>query len=180
MEIRDDLMIRHRRVRRSRHVRLSLSADGRVLVTRPFWVTEKFAQTFVDQKKEWLYQQLEKLKKVPISPLARGTRADYLRYKEKARKIAQERLEYFNQFYQFKYTRLSIRDQKTRWGSCSKSGGLNFNYRLVFLSPELIDYLIVHELCHLKQLNHSPAFWSLVSKQIPDYKKSRQELHNFK
>jgi predicted metal-dependent hydrolase len=148
-------------------------------VTRPFWITQKFAQSFVNGKKEWLYQQLEKLKKAPISPLSRGAKADYLRYKEGARMIARERLKYFNQFYQFKYNRLSIRDQKTRWGSCSKGGGLNFNYRLVFLSPELIDYLIVHELCHLKQLNHSQAFWNLVAEQIPDFKKRRQELHNF-
>ncbi|MCF7860572.1 M48 family metallopeptidase [Patescibacteria group bacterium] len=180
MEIRDNLVVRHRRVRRSRHVRLSLSADGRVLVTRPFWVTERFAQNFVNEKREWILKQWQKLKDAPDSPLSKGTRVDYLRYKERVREIAKERLEYFNQFYHFKYTRLSIRDQRTRWGSCSKRGGLNFNYRLVFLPPELIDYLIVHELCHLQQLNHSPAFWGLVAQQIPDFKKRRQELHNFK
>jgi len=180
MEIRDDLVVSHRRVRRSRRVRLSLSADGRVLVTRPFWVTEKFAQAFVEEKRVWLNQQWEKLKDMPISTLSKGTRTDYLRYKEKAREIAKERLEYFNKFYNLKYTRLSIRDQKTRWGSCSKSGGLNFNYRLVFLPANLIDYLIVHELCHLRQLNHSPAFWNLVAEQVPDFKKRRQELRNFK
>jgi predicted metal-dependent hydrolase len=179
MDIISVLKIEHRRVRRSRHVRLSLSVDGRVLVTRPFWVSEKFAQNFVAEKKEWLEAQFKKIQAMPVSVLAKGTRSDYLRYKEKARAIAIERLGYFNKFYQFKYKRLSIRDQRTRWGSCSKGGGLNFNYRLVFLSPELQDYLIVHELCHLKELNHSANFWTLVARQIPDFKKKRQALRSF-
>ncbi|MDD2680962.1 MAG: M48 family metallopeptidase [Patescibacteria group bacterium] len=180
MEIIPILKIEHRRVRRSRHVRLSLSVDGRVLVTRPFWVSEKFAQSFVLEKREWLHNQLKKIQSMPVSVLGKGTRSDYLRYKERARVIATERLIYFNQFYSFPYKRLSIRDQKTRWGSCSKSGGLNFNYRLVFLPPELQDYLIVHELCHLKELNHSADFWALVAQRIPDFKKKRQYLRNFK
>jgi len=173
------LRIEHRRVRRSRNVRISLSADGRVLVTRPFWISEKFAQNFVVDKKDWLESQFKKMQSMPTSVLSKGTRRDYLLYKERARAIVIKRLEYFNKFYQFKYKRISIRDQRTRWGSCSKSGGLNFNYRLVFLPPELIDYLIVHELCHLKELNHSPAFWNIVSQQIPDFKKRRQTLRNF-
>ncbi|HPY99327.1 MAG TPA: M48 family metallopeptidase, partial [bacterium] len=106
----------------------------------------------------------------------RGGREDYLRNKEKARALVVPRLDYFNQFYNFKFRRLSIRDQRSRWGSCSRNGGLNFNYRLVFLPPNLADYLIVHELCHLGEFNHSPAFWKLVARTIPDYENRRRLL----
>jgi len=86
------------------------------------------------------------------------------------------RLGHFNQFYGFEYKRISIRNQKTRWGSCSKKGNLNFNYKLLFLSQEQADYIIVHELCHLKEMNHSKRFWNLVLESILDYKNVRKSL----
>ena len=102
----------------------------------------------------------------------------YLRYKEAARELVKERLAYFNQFYGFSLQRLAIRNQRTRWGSCSKKGNLNFNYRILFLPPALADYLIVHELCHLKEFNHSARFWALVQQMIPEYKTTRRALRN--
>ncbi len=106
----------------------------------------------------------------------KGSQKEYLLHKETARKLVHERLKYFNQFYGFKYNKVSIRNQKTRWGSCSKSGNLNFSYKLVLLPPHLSDYIIIHELCHLKEFNHSQAFWDLVAQQAPDYKKAINEL----
>jgi predicted metal-dependent hydrolase len=100
----------------------------------------------------------------------------YLRYKEAARTLVIERLEHFNTFYNFHYKRIFIKNHKSRWGSCSKQGNLNFNYRIVFLPPKLADYLIVHELCHLGEFNHSPRFWKLVERTLPDWKKRRKEL----
>ncbi len=98
--------------------------------------------------------------------------------KPEVRKMAHDlvcsRLQYFNQFYNLKYHKVSIRNQKTRWGSCSSRGNLSFNVKILFLDKELQDYLIVHELCHLKEFNHSKDFWALVEKQIPNYK----YLHN--
>lgn len=90
--------------------------------------------------------------------------------------IVHERLIFFNKVYGFKYGRVTIRNVKTRWGSCSKKGNLNFNYRIVFLPKELADYLVVHELCHLGEFNHSQKFWDLVAKAQPNYKKLRKEL----
>ncbi len=107
------------------------------------------------------------------------TARDFKLYKTRAGKLVMGRLEYFNQFYKFKFNRVFIRNQKSRWGSCSSKGNLNFNYKIALLPPALADYLIVHELCHLGEMNHSLRFWQLVSEQIPDYKKLRRELKVF-
>ncbi|MFH1536961.1 MAG: M48 family metallopeptidase [Patescibacteria group bacterium] len=100
----------------------------------------------------------------------------YLKYKEQARFLIEERLNYFNQFYNHEFCRVSIRNQKTRWGSCSSKGNLNFNYRILFLPRDTADYIIVHELCHLKEMNHSKNFWILVSQTFPNYKYIRKNL----
>jgi predicted metal-dependent hydrolase len=82
--------------------------------------------------------------------------------------------------YGFSVNRISVRDQKTRWGSCSAKKNLNFNFRLLKYRKEIIDYVIVHELCHLKEMNHSKKFWLLVESYLPNYKNLRRELkgHN--
>ena len=95
---------------------------------------------------------------------------------ERARALAHARLEHFNRFYGFTYERVFIRSQKTRWGACSAKGNLGFNFRIAYLPAYLADYVIVHELCHLEQFNHSPAFWELVARTIPDHKARRTEL----
>ncbi len=97
-------------------------------------------------------------------------------HKELARKLVIERLEHYNRIYGFTYHRIAIRNQSTRWGSCSKKGNLNFNYRIALLPLDVADYIIVHELCHLGEFNHSSRFWSLVSKTLPDYQLLRQRL----
>ncbi len=107
------------------------------------------------------------------------TQASKLRYEEhrqEARRLVQARVGVFSELYGVKVGRISIRNQGTRWGSCSKAGNLNFNYRLALIEPELADYVVVHEICHLLEFNHSPAFWSLVAKTIPDYRARRRAL----
>lgn len=96
--------------------------------------------------------------------------------REQARCLVESRIRYFNSFYNFKINRIAIKNTSTRWGSCSSKRNLNFNYKIIYLRPDLADYLIVHELCHLGELNHSKRFWALVCKTIPDYTKSNKEL----
>jgi len=96
--------------------------------------------------------------------------------REQARAIVHARLAHFNHFYNFSYNKVFIKNQRTRWGSCSSNRNLNFNYRIINLAPELQDYLIVHELCHLQEFNHGQAFWNLVGLQIPNYKVVRTQL----
>jgi len=163
-------------VRRARHLRLAVHHDGRVIITKPYFLNQAAAEAFLHSKTEWVNAKREHFKNMP-APLARPhERQDYLKHRAEARRLVIDRLEYFNHFYNFKYQRISIRDQRTRWGSCSRTGNLNFSYRLSELSPAAADYIIVHELCHLSEFNHSARFWALVAKTMPDYKLRRREL----
>lgn len=103
----------------------------------------------------------------------------YLTHREAARAVIHARLLYFNTHYGLTYKRVAIRNQRRCWGSCSALGNLNFSYKLLFLPPPLRDYVIVHELCHLKELNHSPRFWALVAETMPEYQTYRRQLRAF-
>lgn len=102
--------------------------------------------------------------------------AHYQNHKEAARSLTLARLEHFNQHYQLTYNRVAIKNTRSRWGSCSSKNNLNFNYRIIFLPPELQDYLIVHELCHLQEMNHGPQFWALVAQTLPQYRQCITQL----
>lgn len=134
-----------------------------------------------------LLRDLQKLfgKRVMVSPrrrrskrsvLSQKSRAKYLLHKEDALTLVLSRLHYFNQHYGFACQQVTIRNQKTRWGSCSKKGNLSFNYRIALIPPHLADYVIVHELCHLAEFNHSSAFWNLVAQTVPKYEECKKEL----
>jgi predicted metal-dependent hydrolase len=116
------------------------------------------------------------MKKKKVVSAAQKKKIEELRAIARAR--VEERLVHFNAFYNFSYNDVRIKNVKTRWGSCSTKGNLNFNYKIALLPPHLVDYIIVHELCHLEQMNHSVKFWSLVAKTIPDYRVRRAELRH--
>ena len=99
-----------------------------------------------------------------------------IKKREQARRFVENRISYFNKFYNFEINRVAIKNTSTRWGSCSSKGNLNFNYKIIYLRKELADYLIVHEICHLGQLNHSKKYWALVRQTIPNYDKINKEL----
>lgn len=96
--------------------------------------------------------------------------------RELARRKITDRVEYFAPLVGVDYNRIFIKEQKTRWGSCSSLGNLNFNWKLILLDEMLLDYVVVHELAHRKQMNHSPAFWAEVERVLPDYRERRKRL----
>jgi predicted metal-dependent hydrolase len=108
-----------------------------------------------------------------------GVPKKFEKEKEAARVLVHTRLEFFNRHYGFVWGKVFIRNQQSRWGSCSSKGNLNFSFKIVRLPPELADYIIVHELCHLKEFNHSPRFWALVAETIPDYKTRKAALRAY-
>lgn len=108
--------------------------------------------------------------------IPRRNRLAYVKHKERARALVHARLAHFNVHYGYTWGRIAIKNHKTRWGSCSKKGNLNFSYRIVLLPPALADYIIIHELCHLGEFNHSPAFWALVERACPEHKTLRRHL----
>ncbi len=101
-------------------------------------------------------------------------------YRKKAREIFAKRVECFLPYIGKKVNRIAIRGQHTRWGSCSSKGNLNFNWRLLLAPPEIIDYVVVHELCHLLHMNHSKDFWNSVENILPDYRQRKLWLTNWK
>lgn len=164
---------------RSKSLKVLVYKNGRVLVTRPKYVSLKQAEKYLESKALWLKSCLSDLDlKAPFN-LSKNLdleKKHYLKYREKARLIIEKRTAEINECYGFKYKKISIRNQKTRWGSCSKAGNLNFNYRLIFLSSLELDYVIAHELCHLKEFNHSVKFWQQVAIFCPEYKDIRKKL----
>ena len=110
----------------------------------------------------------------------RSSKKHYLENKNQALEFARERIHCLNKAYGFRFNNISVKNQKTRWGSCSIKGNLNFNYRILLLPSHISDYIIVHEICHLKELNHSKRFWDLVAISIPNYSEIRKELRRAK
>lgn len=100
--------------------------------------------------------------------------------KDKAviKKTFEDRVSYYADIMGVSYNRITIRDQKTRWGSCSSKGNLNFNYRLYYMPQHLMDYVIVHELSHRRHMDHSKEFWNEVGRFYPEYKKCVEELRH--
>ncbi len=108
------------------------------------------------------------------------TQKNYKENKDKALAYVIERLNHYNKFYSFMFNNIRIKNHTSRWGSCSSKGNLNFNYKIVFLADEQADYIIVQELCHLGEFNHSYKFWDLVAKSIPNWKEIRKSLHGIR
>jgi predicted metal-dependent hydrolase len=108
--------------------------------------------------------------------LRRRNHKHYLAHKEAARATILARLAHYNAHYGHTVRRVFIKNSKSRWGSCSSRGNLNFNYKLIFLPPKVLDYVVVHELCHLRHFNHGPEFWALVAEACPEHKRLRQAL----
>lgn len=176
VELESGVVCVMRKHRRARYMRLTVEPSGEVMLTLPRPVSFATGEKFLLEKAGWIREKLSFFERQPKRSLPKGNREEYAARKEEARALILSRLEALNAPYGVTWGRVSIRNQKTRWGSCSREGSLSFSYRLLFLPPHLRDYVIVHELCHRREFNHSPAFWSLVARTFPDYRELRRAL----
>lgn len=161
---------------RVRNMRLRVSVSEGVVVTAPYFASDDMIESFIRSNAEWIKKKMESFLSLKDATLVKTGRQDYLKNKEFARRVIKRRIEYFNKFYKFKFNRIAIKNQKSLWGSCSGEGNLNFNYALIRLSQEMLDYVIVHEMCHLWHFDHSKEFWKLVGRTVPDYRRIRREM----
>ena len=161
---------------RARRLRVTIHRDGSVIATVPRFFDLKILDNFVQEKKDWIMERVQKFLASPLRFVKNSSKKDLKKYRSEVLILVKERLTYYNKFYNLKYGRISIRNQKSRWGSCSRKGNLNFNYKILQLPVEIQDYIIVHELCHLQEFNHSKNFWNLVGQTVPNYKEIRRGL----
>lgn len=168
------------RVIRSRRKTVALQILGLndVVVRAPMRMSNREIEEFVQQNMDWIQKNLKKVaenqkEEEEIVPM---TEAEVRELAEQATQLIPERVKHFAPLVGVTYGRITIRNQKSRWGSCSAKGNLNFNVGLLLAPPEVLDYVVVHELCHRKEMNHSPKFWAEVIKLIPDYKQHEKWL----
>lgn len=155
-------------------IAIQITPAGQVVVRCPQRMPTAQIQAFVDVKQDWLRKHLEKVESRPALP--RFTEAQIRDLADKALKTIPARVAYFASRMGVAYGRITIRNQTSRWGSCTSQGNLNFNCLLMLAPPEVLDYVVVHELCHRKEMNHSAKFWAEVARVLPDYETRKKWL----
>ncbi len=153
---------------------IKVRADGSVLVYAPYRMPLALIDMFVAEKSEWITNAQKKVNTARENAASVRTLTDdevnYL--VQDAKRLIPPRVEQYAKDMGVTYNRITIRSQRTRWGSCSSKNNLNFNCLLMLAPDDVIDYVIVHELCHLKEMNHSKRFWAEVKRVLPDYEMS--------
>lgn len=173
-------MIEYQLIRSSRRtIAIQISPDGTVTVRAPQHCSKAVIENFILEKQDWIRRKQQELKRRRQEREERRekqvpwTETDYQKARELARTVFAQKTALYASLMGVSYGRISIRDQKTRWGSCSSKGNLNFNWRLILAPEEVLDYVVVHELAHRKEMNHSPGFWAIVEEVLPDYRRRR-------
>ena len=160
---------------------IEIRPDMRVIVRAPYQASGSYIEQFISDRADWIVEHLRKLEQknrqcneaLPVKKLSND---EIKKLADKACTYIPGRVAHFAPLVGVTYGRITIRNQRTRWGSCSSKGNLNFNCLLMLTPPEVIDYVVVHELCHRKQMNHSAAFWREVASCLPDYAAQRAWL----
>jgi len=165
--------------KRAKYVNITVYGTGELVVSLPHRLSEKHSTKFLLEKQDWIYKNMQESLGSPQRLLPKHSQKRQLLYKNYARIYINRKLEQVNSIYNFKINRVLVKNQKSQWGSCSSKGNLNFNYKLVFLPQELAEYVIIHELCHIKEFNHSKRFWELVAKSVPNHHDLDKRLHNY-
>lgn len=161
-----------------RTISLEITSAGEVLVRAPRFMHEAEIRAFVESKSSWLTKHLQK-KEQEIEALqdeGAFTELEMERLRMLAKRVIPEKVAYYARLMGVSYGRISIRMQKTRWGSCNREGNLNFNCLLMMAPPRVLDYVVIHELSHRIEMNHSARFWAQVEKAMPDYRVPRKWL----
>lgn len=153
----------------SRQLRLNVRPGGQISLSIPPRTPWYVAEDFLAKSRPWLEKQISK-----HPPVER--RAPTKREREAARRLVKMKLNQWSMYFDVDWKGVRIGNQSSRWGSCSSTGTLSFNWRLIELPDELADYIVVHELAHLVQPNHSPKFWSEVERVLPDWRPRRKAL----
>ena len=154
-------------------IAIQIKPSGEIIVRCPRRMTVKEIEDFLEAKQFWIENHLSKRTHCSECPF---TKSEMEQLRMQARELVETRVGYYMPILGVRVNQISIRAQKTRWGSCSSKGNLNFNCLLALAPPEVLDYVVVHELCHLKQLNHSKQFWEEVERILPDYRVSKRWL----
>lgn len=154
-----------------RTVGIQITAGG-VVVRAPFGVSAAEVERLVQSKRAWIGKHLSGA--VPALP--RFTREEISALADRALTVIPARVRHFAPLVGVTYGTVTIRSQRTRWGSCSGKGNLNFNCLLMLTPDHVIDYVVVHELCHRREMNHSAGFWAEVERVLPHYRESRRWL----
>lgn len=154
-------------------VAIQIMPDGQVLVRCPVRLKEDAVAAFVKEKAAWIQKQLARL---CLEDVGKLTPDEINQLRRQARELVAQRVQYYAAQMGVSYGRISIRAQHTLWGSCSSKRNLNFNCLLALVPMEVLDYIVVHELCHLKEMNHSEKFWQEVERILPDYQIQKKWL----
>ena len=154
-------------------IAVQIKPDGTVVVRAPKWMRERDIESFVQEKRAWIEKHLMLVqeRQARVEKVEPYTEEGLRALTKKAREVITQKVRYYAPLVGVDYGSVAIRRQRTRWGSCSSKGNLNFNCLLVLLPEAVIDYVVVHELCHRKQMNHSAAFYKEVERVFPEYKK---------
>ena len=168
-----------RRSHRARRVSLTMQYDGSIVVSAPEKTGLSEIERFIMEKSAWVLKNFLYFKTFK-GKIFTGDKKEFFAHKERAARCVTRRLARFNKVSAFRVNRVSIKHQRAQWGSCSDKKNLNFNYKILFLPSRLRDYVIVHELCHTRELNHSARFWRLVGEIIPHYEHRESELRNYR
>lgn len=154
-------------------IAIQIKPDGQVVVRCPKRMRIEEAKQFVESKSDWIEKHLANR---PVQQVEKYAPREIEQLREQARIIVTARVRYYAPIIGVTYGQIAIRTQHTRWGSCSSKGNLNFNCLLALVPPEVLDYVVVHELCHRKEMNHSVQFWKEVERVIPYYKSCKKWL----
>jgi predicted metal-dependent hydrolase len=161
------ITVSYRKIKKAKGIRIAISSGEKVTVTGSSYVSFRSLERFFLTHQDWAEKKLSHFQLYP-NTTHKLSQEDYQEKKETARKLVHTKLTQWNERYQFSWKRVTIRNQSTRWGSCSSAGTLSFHAAIVDLPEDLQDYLIVHELCHIKAMNHSEKFWTLVEHTLPE------------